>query len=163
METTTDTKSAIIVFARTNSQLQNSTFQHSYHYYLCILTSNEQEPACCTLKIFMAVWNVACISHCCCQCWSVSPTTSLCSHPLFGLHRHSASIKECQWVSFFHTELFNSTPLLHPHFHVRHHCAAIGHMATKCKGILLGRFNLYCHATYIHLWHRGPILCDRKH
>ena len=26
---------------------------------------------------------------------------ALCSHPLFGLHEHSASINECQWVHFF--------------------------------------------------------------
>jgi len=29
------------------------------------------------------------------------PTTSLCSHPLFGLHKHSTGINECQWVQFF--------------------------------------------------------------
>ena len=28
------------------------------------------------------------------------PTSSLCSHPLLGLHQHSASISECQWVLF---------------------------------------------------------------
>jgi len=30
-----------------------------------------------------------------------STTTSLCSHPLFGLHKHSASIDQCQWRPFF--------------------------------------------------------------
>ena len=29
------------------------------------------------------------------------PTASLCSCSLFGLHKHSASINECQWVPFF--------------------------------------------------------------
>ena len=32
---------------------------------------------------------------------------SLCSHPLFGLHKHSASANGCRWVP----------SLLHPHFH----------------------------------------------
>jgi len=26
-------------------------------------------------------------------------TTSLCSHPPFGIYKHSASISECQWVT----------------------------------------------------------------
>ena len=30
-----------------------------------------------------------------------APTASLCSHPLLGLHRHSASTDECQWVPCF--------------------------------------------------------------
>ena len=39
-----------------------------------------------------------------------------------GLHKCTASIDECQWVSFFFCmEEFNSTPLLHMHFHVRCH------------------------------------------
>ena len=43
------------------------------------------------VKIYMAVWNVACLSRCCHHCWS-----------------------------FFYVEEFCSTPLLHMHFHVRH-------------------------------------------
>ena len=38
---------------------------------------------------------------CHCHCWNASPTTSLWSHPLFGLQKHSASISECQWVQLF--------------------------------------------------------------
>ena len=34
--------------------------------------------------------------------------------------------------------------------------AAICHMATKCNGILEGRFNLYCYTANIHFWHHGP-------
>ena len=30
-----------------------------------------------------------------------NPITSPCSHPLFGLHKRSANICECQWVPFF--------------------------------------------------------------
>ena len=37
------------------------------------------------------------VTHCHCHhCWNAPPTTSLCSHPLFDLHKHSASIDECQ-------------------------------------------------------------------
>ena len=50
METTTDTKNTIKQFDRTNSQLQNTLFQHSHYHYLCTFTSNEQEPACHTLQ-----------------------------------------------------------------------------------------------------------------
>ena len=41
------------------------------------------------------------LSYHCCQCWNALPTASLCSHPLFGLYKRSASINECQWVPFF--------------------------------------------------------------
>ena len=37
----------------------------------------------------------------CCHCWKVPPTDLLSSHPLFGLHKCSASFDECQWVNFF--------------------------------------------------------------
>lgn len=58
-------------------------------------------------------------------------TTSLCSYPLFGLHKFPARIDECQWVPFFlhegiqsHTLPFfsawkNFVPGLHTHFLVR--------------------------------------------
>ena len=48
-------------------------------------------------------------------CWNTSPTSSLFSHPLFGLQKCSASVNGC----FFCMEEFNSIPLLHPQFHVR--------------------------------------------
>ena len=34
--------------------------------------------------------------------------------------------------------------------------AAICHTETKCSGILVRRFNPYCHTTNIHLWYCGP-------
>ena len=36
--------------------------------------------------------NVACLSHHCHHYWNAPPTTSLCSYPLFGLHKHSACV-----------------------------------------------------------------------
>jgi len=59
------------------------------------------------VEICMAAWNIACLPHCCCHCGNTSPTSSLCSYPLFDLHsvfglqKHSASIDECQWVLSF--------------------------------------------------------------
>jgi len=53
------------------------------------------------VKICMVVQNMACSSHCYFHCRSTLPTASLCSHPLFGLYRHSVSINECQGVPFF--------------------------------------------------------------
>jgi len=50
METKTVAKSAITLSDTANSQLQNTIFQHSLAYYLCIFSSNEQEPAFCTHK-----------------------------------------------------------------------------------------------------------------
>jgi len=42
------------------------------------------------------------LTHCHCpHCQNAPPAASLCSHPLFDLHKQSASISECQWVPFF--------------------------------------------------------------
>ena len=62
---------------------------------------------------------------------------------------------------FFLMEGFGDTALLHMHFHVRHNPvrlppAAICCTATKCNGILVGRFSLYCHTTNICFWCHGP-------
>jgi len=38
------------------------------------------------------------VTNCCCHhCWNAPSTTSLCSHPLLGLQKHSASIDEYQF------------------------------------------------------------------
>ena len=55
---------------------------------------------------------------------------------------------------FFCMEELSGTPLLHPHFHVRHPFAAIPHTATI--GILVGRFSFYCHPTNIHGYLPSP-------
>ena len=45
---------------------------------------------------------VAQMIHClCCYYWNTPPTTSLCSHPLFGFHKHSGSTNERQWIPLF--------------------------------------------------------------
>ena len=103
------------------------------------------------------------VTHCCCcHCWNTPPTTSLWSHPLFGVHKCSSRIDECQGVQFFSawrdsvTHLcFTCTSMLNA---ILSDCpsAAIHHMPTKSKGILAGRFNLYCHTTNICRWHCGP-------
>ena len=155
MKTVTDTKSTITLFGRANPQLQNTVFQHNHHHELCIFARDEQESACHAS---------AEVTHCCSyHCWNTPPTASLCSHPLFGLLKHSASISKCQWVPFFPIWWRNSIP---------HHCfihasmsdttvsdcpsASICHMATTCNGMWVGRFCLCCHITSIHLWPCGP-------
>jgi len=70
-------------------------FQHSHLHELCILVSNEQEPAC--HKIYMVIQKLTCLSHCCHHSWNAT-TASLCSHPLVGIHKCSASIDVCQRV-----------------------------------------------------------------
>ena len=54
-----------------------------------------------SFHLWMVIWNVACLSCCCCHCWNTPPTALLCSHPLFCLHKCSASVNECHWVPFF--------------------------------------------------------------
>jgi len=92
----------------------------------------------------------------------MSPTTSLCSHPLFCLHKCPVSIDECQWKQFFfYMEEFNDTSLLHMHFHVRHQfvrlllCCHVSH-GKKTYQIISVRFSLYCHTTNSQLCCHGP-------
>ena len=40
-----------------------------------------------------------------CHCWTLPPTTSLCSHPLFGLSICSATVSECQGLSSFFKQM----------------------------------------------------------
>ena len=95
---------------------------------------------------------------CCCHCWNTPPTTSLCSHPLFGL---PSVFNKCKWMSvsaittdFLHAETrfyFICTSTLGavlsdcPSAAICHIC----HTATKWNRILAGRFNLYCSTTDI--------------
>jgi len=52
-------------------------------------------------KIWSTIPNMACISAVVTATWNTPLTASLHSHPLFGLHTHSASISECLWVPPF--------------------------------------------------------------
>jgi len=105
----------------------------------------------------------------CQPCWNTASTISLCSHPLFGLCKCSASIDECQWMPFFFcTEKFSDALLFHTHFCVRIillNCpsAAACHVPIEWNGIWLRRFNLYCHSTTIWLWCSGPAEQNRRH
>ena len=49
----------------------------------------------------MAACSVAYLSCHCCHCWNTPPTASVFSHWLFGLHKCSGSVDECQWVQLF--------------------------------------------------------------
>ena len=96
METTAHTKSTITLFVRARFQLQKAIFQHQNYMMilalLCICTA--------LIKIYMGIQNTT-LSYCCCHCWNIPPTTSLCSHSPFDLHEHSTRVSECQWVPFF--------------------------------------------------------------
>ena len=105
-----------MLFDRANSQLENTIFQHSHHYLLCIFTSDEQEP-----KSHLSKCEPVEVTHCH-HIWNAPPITSLCSHLLFGLHTHSQAPKTISGRHFFHMEEWNGTLLLPAHFHVRHHC-----------------------------------------
>ena len=51
------------------------------------------------VKSSLAIQNMAGPSCCCCHCWNAPPTISLCLHPLFGLHKYSVTVNECQFFS----------------------------------------------------------------
>ena len=108
------------------------------------------------IKICLTYRNVACLSRCCHHCWNTPRTTSVCSHPLFGLH---------WWMSM--GAIFSAWRNLVPPLYSIHtsmsdailsDCppTAICHKAKKYNEILTGRFNFYCHPSTIHLWCCGP-------
>ena len=92
-------------------------FQHCHHCYQCMIFScvhsslviNHWSEWTSRLVRFSYHGLTAVQGHLECG-WTLmllsplmkcSTFTSLCSHPQFGLHQCSASIDECQWVSFF--------------------------------------------------------------
>ena len=89
------------------------------------------------IKIRMAVQNVACLSRHCCHCWNETPTSSLCSRPLFGLCKCSASVNECQWRNSLIRLCFICTSTSSA---ILSDCpsADICHTATKCNGLSVG-------------------------
>jgi len=89
-----------ITLMRANSQIQKAIFQLSHHHTLCIFICSE-ERACCSWKICIIIQNITYLSPHCHHSWNTPNTASLCSHPLFSLHKRSASIHECQWAPFF--------------------------------------------------------------
>ena len=148
---TTDTKSTITLFDRANSQLQNTTVQHSHHLS-------------CTVSLAMKNLHVMLVKICTSEGDSLSPsiqvkqtTVSLCSRSLFDLQKCSASISKCQWMQFFSTWRNSVTHLCFICTSMSDvivsDCSsvAICHMATECNGILAGWLNLYCHTTKTHL------------
>ena len=96
-----------------------AVFQHCYHSFqhtkadiqFCTEFSGYNLPVCvdelivtlCFVvwQLCMASQNMVSYSCCCCHCQNTPPTASLCSHPLFGLQKHSANVHECQLVPFF--------------------------------------------------------------
>ena len=84
-------------------------------------------------------------------------TAPLCSYPSFGLQKYSASITECQWVPFFHMEKLNATPLIHPHFHVRHHCVRVPLCCNLSQGNNTER-DIGGKVQHLLLYHQQPPL-----
>ena len=156
METTRDSK--ITLFDRANSQ-QYTIFQH---YLLSTVTNSHGWADWNSLHfvvwcLCMTVWNMVCLSHHRCYFRKAAPTTSLCSHPLFVLHKTSASV-DVNRCNCFCKQEYSYTPLLHTPCMsdaIFSDCpsAASCHMATTCNGILAGRSSFYCHTTNIRLWH----------
>ena len=112
METTTNTKSTITLFNRTNSQLQNILFWQSplLTVHFC---SNGQEPAWCVRNtLYQRRWPTV--------------TTPETYHSLFtvltssGLYIQQA-LMNVSGCHFFHVEEFSDTSLLHLHSDVRCH------------------------------------------
>ena len=120
LETTAATKNTITLFDRANSQLQKSLSQHTILSTISCVSSPAMNkslyPA--LMKTCTSKGNplslLPPLEH--------TTRSSLCSHPLSGLQKHSASINGC---CFFHMEEFGSTPLLHMHFHVRSHSVRV--------------------------------------
>jgi len=107
VETRTDTKSTSLLLHRANYQLFSYTvFQHRLHHELCIFISHSLHVT--LVKMSTGGGSPLLLS----PQLKRTTTASLCSHLLLGLHKCSASIDECQWVSFF------------PHWRIQWHATA---------------------------------------
>ena len=153
METTTDTNSTIALFDRAIFQLQNRLFN--------IVTTISSSFSSVMKKSLRATFVTMCTSGCdpcpCCHCWNTQSTTSLCSYPLFGHHKHSQVSVNVSGCHFFSARR-NSVPQLcfictSTSNAIVSECpsAAICHTAATCSGILVGRFSLHCHTTNIYV------------
>ena len=116
METTTDT---ITLFDGKNSQLQNTIFQHSHHVSYAFFPGMNKSLHGMLIKIYINICPDHGLSFTPPLKHSTNP--SLHSHPLFGLHKHSKASVNISGCHFLRTEESSSSPLLHMHFHVRHH------------------------------------------
>lgn len=84
--------------------------------------------------------------------------SSLCSHPLFTLHKHTACVNECQRVPSFSTWKNSMAQLCFIYTSlsgvILSDCpsAAFCCAVTKCNEKLVGSFILYSHVSNICLW-----------
>ena len=83
-------------------------------------------------QLCMAIWNMACLSHCSPHCWNSPPTHCANTYCLIFINVQQASVN-ANGCHFSCMEEFSSTHLLHAHFHVRHH---------------LVRLPLWCHLSH---------------
>ena len=156
METTINTKSTITLFDRANSQLQNTTFQHSHHHQpicadeLIVTFIILQCDSCAWPSGMWPVFHVAVTSsemhhlvpHCahihCLVFINIQQWMSV--GTIFSTWRNSIP-----HLCFTHISMSNTIVWDHP-------SAAICHAVTTCNRILVGRFKLCCHPT-ICLWY----------
>ena len=152
MEITTNTKSTITLLYRTNSQLQKC-----FHGVITIsyTFSPAMNKKLCTMFVRI------------CTSWGepLSPLLKCTTQHLTVLMstlRSPETFDKCWWMSMgaAFSSRRNSIPHLSFIYTTVSDClsAAICHMATKCTGILVGMFNLYCHTTIICFWHHGLTL-----
>jgi len=129
METAGDIKTRITLLGRANYQLQNTVFQHSHNYELCIFSSSDYKPKCCLWKSTPEEMIYCHYCHC-----RSTPPTAHCAHIqcLCSINTQQAPVN-VKWVPFFCMETFSDTPLLHTHFHVR------------CQSV---RLPLCCHLSH---------------
>ena len=78
------------------------------------------------------------------------PTTELCSYPIFGFGKHSASVDEC--VQFF--SAWRNSMILCFLTSLYHHAATVTMQNIFLKidhELLMEMFTFYCHTTNIYL------------
>ena len=160
MQNTTDTKRKITLFGRAN------LVELSYKTLFCNIDTTSsyafswemnKSLQATLVNVCMAIQNVACFSHLCHHCWG-TPPLPLCAHihclVATNIQQVLVNVSGCHFFLHggVHWHTCASYALLSNAFVSECHSAAICHMAMICNGILVGRFNLFCHDTNIHLW-----------
>ena len=133
MKTTKDTKytkNTMTLFDKEKSQLLNTVFQQSAPLALQFFPAMSRNLHAVLIKVCTAE-----VPHYHCHRYSnIPPTTSLCSHPLSGLHKCSAIIDECQEVPFFLPVPLTELCFIH----------------TSVADDIFVRLSLYCHLSHIN-------------
>ena len=148
--------SSVATIVSNTLKLIFSSIQYLFLYSKILHGWGDQDAQVVVWQLYMAVWNMACLSHCCHNCWNAQEAASLCQLQVLmnhqrGLHEYNFLLhRGIQWHTFtLYAHLCQMPFSDHP-------SAAVCLIAWKYNRTSVERFNIYCHTTRIHLQRHTP-------